>query len=155
MYIPSEYIGHQLLRLELSVKKKMNQTQNLVSIKTLKDLTDHHKYVFAINEFENIYSKIHKQPTFKYNEMIPSPHLMDINEFTLIYYINEVGMDNYLDLLQQEKDMGIITYRQLKLRKDKALELWNSYAKEHSNRCDLLDEMNRKVSDKIREVKNS
>jgi hypothetical protein len=152
--LPIEYSNINLLRLELAVKGKMKQTKNLANINTLKDLTTPLNYSCAIDEFENIYNKIHKQPILKFENMIlPTPQIMNTNDFALIYYINEIGMQTYLNQLQQEKDMNVLTYRQLKTRKDKALQLWETYSNIDTNTNDLLSEMESKVKNKIFELR--
>ena len=154
-FIPTEYANSNILRLEMAVKGKMKQTKNLSSIDTLKDLTTPNNYISAINEFENIYKKIHKQPTLKFKTMtLPNPNIINSTDFALLFYLNEIGIDTYFNQLQQERDMNIISYRQMKLRRDKAIELWNLYLKQNQeDTIDLLQELNTKVSDRITELK--
>ena len=154
-YIPTEYTNSNLLRLELSVKGKMKQTKNLSNISTLQDITQSNNYISAISEFQNIYNKIQKQPIHKFRNMIlPKPQLINTTDFALLYYINEIGLNLYFTQLQQERDMNIITYRQMKLRKDKAIELWKVYSTQTtSDTIDLLAEMNSKVNNKVTELK--
>ena len=154
-YIPTEYINCNLLRLEMAVKGKMKQTKNLSNIDTLKDLTAPNNYISAINEFENIYTKIHKQPTLKFKNMtLPNPNVINTTDFALLFYINEIGIDTYFTQLQQERDMNIISYRQMKLRRDKAIELWKLYlAQNEKDTIDLLQELNTKVINRITELK--
>jgi hypothetical protein len=152
--IPMEYGGSNLLRLELAVKGKMKQTKNLSGIRTLDDLTQPDKYILAIKEFENIYYKIHKQPIYKFINMNkPDPSIINTNDFALLYFINELGMAEYINGLTQEKDMGLLTYRQWKTRNDKAFQLWNKYSTTDDDKIDLLAEMNQKVNERIMEIK--
>lgn len=153
--IPQSHFNKNILRLEIGIKGKMKQTNNLKNIDTLKDIIQPDNYLKAIDEFQNIYNKIHKQPLIKFENMtIPNPSIMNTNDFALLYYINEVGMTEYLNQLSQEKDMGCITYRQWKIRKDKALQLWETYSSTDLNSNDLLDEMNNKVINRIKEMKD-
>ena len=152
--IPLIHQNNSVLRLELGVKGKMKETKNLSTINTLQDLTTPEKYILAVNEFQNIYNKIHKQPLTKFNMKIPNPQIISINEFALLFYINEMGMETYLNQLEQEKDMDFITYRQYKSRKDKALQLWQTYSTTtDSDTTDLLTELNQKVKETINNVK--
>ena len=152
--IPIEYTNSNLLRLELAVKGKMKQTKNLANINTLNELTAPDNYIDAINEFCNIYNRIQKQPILKFDNMIlPNPQIMNSTDFALIFYINEIGMQTYLNQLQQEKDMNFLTYRQFKTRKDKALQLWDTYSNTDNNTNDLLTEMNNKVYQRVNELK--
>ena len=126
--IPIEYLDLNLMRLEMSVERKMKQTKNLSQIETLEDLTYPNNYISTINEFENIYNKIHKQPTIKYRNMKrPDPAIICTDDFAKLYFINEIGMTEYLNQLQQEKDMGLLTYRKFKSRKDKAIYLLKKF----------------------------
>lgn len=152
--IPIEYLDQNLMRLEMCVERKMKQTKNLSQIETLEDLTCPDNYISTINEFENIYNKIHKQPTIKYYDMKrPDPAIICTDDFAKLYFINEIGMKEYLNQLQQEKDMGLLTYRKFKLRVDKATNLWDKYASTNDEKFDLLEEMNNKVYQKIEQLK--
>ena len=154
-YIPREYTNSNILRLEMAIKGKMAQTKNLATIKTLQDITQANNYILAITEFQNIYNKIHKQPTVKFKDMkLPNPNTMNVTDFALLFYLNDIGIDVYFTQLQQERDMNIISYRQMKLRKDKAIELWQLYSGQNQgDTIDLLDEMDTKVNNTIYQLK--
>ncbi len=157
MIIPQGYNESNLLRMELQVKQKMKQTKELSHINTLQDLLINDNYLSVINQFEKSYNAIHKQPLTRYlnmNMIQPNPNEINSTDFALIYYINEIGMDNYINLLEQEKNINCITYRQFKARKDKALALWNKYANINQNAShDLLNELQLKYNDKIEATK--
>ena len=154
-HIPTEYTNCKILRLEMAVKGKMKQTKNLSNINTLYDITQPNNYISAVTEFQNIYNKIHKQSTVRFKNMtLPNSNIINVTDFALLHYLNEIGINVYFNQLEQEKNMDIITYRQMKLRKDKAIELWKVYSTQTtSNTIDLLEEMNSKVNNKILELK--
>ena len=153
--IPSHYLNSNLLRMELQVKQKMKQTKELTNINTLKDLLNNQNYLSVINQFQKTFNNIHKQPLTRYADMVqPNPNEINSTDFALIYYINEIGMDSYINLLEQEKNMKLISYRQYKVRKDKAMNLWYKYSlinKDSSH--DLLNELQTKYNDKIEATK--
>ena len=147
---PVGCLNTNIMRLELGVKSRLNKTLNLSKIHTLQDLIVTDNYISMIKEYEHIYSKIHKQPLHKFINMTkPHPSIIDTDNFILIFYINEIGLDNYIFSLDQERRMGVISYKQMKTRKDKAILLWNEYGKLDDNTFDLFKEMNDKVIDQI------
>lgn len=148
--VPQDCINSNIMRLELGIKSRLNKTLNLAKIHTLQDLINADNYISMIKEFEHIYSKINKQPIYKFLNMTkPNPSIIDTDSFILIYYINEIGLDNYIDSLDQERRMEIISYKQMKTRKDKAIFVWNEYSKLDDNHFDLFKEMNDKVTSQI------
>lgn len=150
MTVPINYHNTNIMRLELGVKSRLDKTLNLSKIHTLQDLIVTENYVSMIQEYQHIYNKIHKQPLHRFINMTkPHPSVINTDSFILIHYINETGLENYLNSLEQERFMGVISYKQMKTRKDKAIALWNQYSELDSNTCDLFKEMNDKVIGQI------
>lgn len=146
MVVPQSLKNTNIMRLELGVKSRLDRTLNLSKINTLQDLIVTDNYISMIQEYQHIYSKIHKQPTHRFIDMKkPHPSQFNTDNFILIYYINEIGLDNHIDSLDQERLMGVISYKQMKTRRDKAIALWNQYSELDSNTCDMFKEMNDKV----------
>ena len=148
--IPSSCSNTNLMRLELGVNSRLNKSINLSKIGTLRDLIQKDNYISMIDEFEHIYGKIHKQPLHKFiNLTKPHPSVMSTVNFAFVYYINEIGLDNYYNSLDQEMMMKIISKKTRKTRKDKAIKLWNQYSTLDKNVFDLLAEMSNKVIKQI------
>ena len=148
--VPLEYQSANIMRLELGVKTRLKKSMNLASINSLRDLIATDNYVSVIKEFEHIYNKIHKHPLHRFLNMTKPHHSqMSTDNFAFIYYINEIGLSNYISSLDQERKMGIISYKQMKTRKDKAITLWKQYSELENNTCDLFKEMNDKVIGQI------
>jgi hypothetical protein len=148
--MPEDFLNTNIMRLELGIESRLNKTSNLSNIHTLQNLISIDNYISMINEYKNIYSKIHKQPLHKFLNMTkPHPSIMKTDDFILIYYINETGLDGFINSLDQERRMEVISYKQMKSRKDKAIYLWNEYSKLDDNTFDLFKEMNDKVYEQI------
>lgn len=144
--VTSSCSNTNLMRLELGVNSRLNKSVNLSKIGTLRDLVQKDNYISMVDEFEHIYCKIHKQPLHKFTNLTkPHPSVMKTVDFAFIYYINEIGMTSYLNSLNQEMMMNIISKKTRKTRKDKAIKLWNQYSSLDENVFDLLAEMNDKV----------
>ena len=150
MMVPVNYLNTNIMRLELGVKSRLTKTCNLSGIHTLKDLIKIDNYILMIEEYQHIYNKIHKRPLHRFINMTkPHPTVINTDDFILIYYINETGLDNYFVSLEQEKSMGTISYKQMKTRKDKAIAVWSRYTQLDYNTFDLLKEMDDKVIQQI------
>ncbi len=144
---PAIYQDKNILRIELCVNEKMKQTNNLKFINTMKDITTPDNYNKIVNEWQGTFAKINKQQTFiKMGDLISSPK-MDIQDEAILNYINEITMEGYFNNIDSRIELGCLTPKQARTRKEKALAIWSEFISQPENsKFDLLSEINEKVN---------
>lgn len=149
--IPESYFDKNVLRFELQINKKFRQTtKNLQNIKTLKDITELNNYNNIIKEFLNMYNKIEKHPIdLRIRNLEKAiPPSMDIQDEFILYAINELGLEECLIKIQNKVNLDLLSPKQGRTRKEKALSIWNEFINYSDNdKYDLLTEINTKVND--------
>ena len=84
----------------------------------MKDITTPDNYNNIVNEWQETFNKINKQQTFfKIRNLIPSPE-MDIQDEAILNHVNEITMEGYFNKIDSKLNLGFITSKQAKTRKD-------------------------------------
>jgi hypothetical protein len=144
--VPARYQNKHLMRLEYGVNQKMSQDKDFAGISTLRALGDIENYKIIIRRWKNMYDKIEKQPLYPIGEL-QKPETMSHDDFILLFYLNSIGFQNYLNQINDEKLSGKLTRGQAKRRRDGALRVWGEYPSISAGH-DLLKELNNLVQER-------
>jgi hypothetical protein len=149
--VPEVYAGQYLMRVELGIDSRLRKPDRLRNLRCISDLADVDNYVQIVHEWSMMYHKIPKQSLYRV-DVLNRPAGMNIDDYRMLYYINEHGMCGYLDQLESELEKKQITYSKFKTRKDKAEKIWNRFISTHEPAEDLLCEINQKMEAAVQEL---
>lgn len=141
-YIPPTLQNQNRLRIEYAINKNYPNTK-LRGIKTLNDLTNPDSYRLIANEWLRSYTSINKRPRIT---QIKKPDQMKIEDFAILNLINQIGIDEYYNIIDSDHHKGLYSRQAAYKKKDKARALVYQYT-QTTDMETLLEELDRKVQE--------
>ena len=142
------------MRMELGIDERLSNLRRFSNINTLRSLVLLDNYIKVIDELEALYKRISKQAIQKLVN-IKRPDSMSLDQFAYLHFINEVGMEEYLNMLEIEQSIERLTDRQVRSRKKKAQLIWSKYLEGDEERHALLSELDSKMTARCQESRTS
>lgn len=146
--IPQSMANKNILRLEYCINRNFSNSK-MKAIKTLNDLIIPANYNTIVNEWYRYYTNIKKIiPTKNDNDLI-KPSDMKIEDFAILNLINNIGLNRYKNMIEEDQKRGMYTRQAAHSKRKKANDIIERYT--NSRKAEnLFAELDKKVTDRYK-----